>query len=595
MQQGNRISYPPKKHKNKLSVFTALAFLLAAALIPASFGCSAGSSGTVQNTSPTGSAGQTGSTAPATAGGVTLKTDIDLYTPSMSSAFGIHIFATDSGGNPVKGNWTATWGQFCTATQDNGWKISEPKAEWDDASDIWWQFSTVPNPNGEMPSAVSVYFNGGGGGQTLLLEKCGPMTLKVSGTDATWPPAPSPTPAASAAAGTGVSLGVYPSMWCPAVSSARFVHLSATDENGVPMKGDWTATRGAFILPPFRNADGSVSEPDQQPQKELKDMSDAGWLLPEGDRKEGGSIEVRFSHGGEVTVLFFNWDSGMGLLSVGERFAAFSADEVRIIKEFSALVRAGKSARELVAYCRENIGKLNNGLGPVLADGILNILENNRVVYSNELSELTEGNYDALAQLENTEDFNKISGIVGKALTDKLKPIYDNGYMIRFTDGEIYADINWNLVKPAFAGKEGDDIRQYISIIQREDEKPFVEEGFIEITTDEMAKRYVDARDYAAAYPLRDDWHLAVEQYGDEYLSSLLTLNGRLFSGDGFTTPNEYRTEYDGIIQTYASDGLGVLFKEYKSLLEKAGWTLTNDVRDFLTLHGVAGYGRLES
>ena len=126
---------------------------------------------------------------------MTLTTDVDLYSPAMSSAIGIHIFAKGPGGKPIEGHWTATWGQFCTASQtaDGGWKISAPQSEWDGASDIWWQFSSTPNPNGEMPSAVSIWFNGPGGA-TLLLVKSGPMTLQVSGTDATPPPA-SPVPA----------------------------------------------------------------------------------------------------------------------------------------------------------------------------------------------------------------------------------------------------------------------------------------------------------------------------------------------------------------------------------------------------------------
>jgi hypothetical protein len=164
--------------------------VMALTLVALLCGCTAGTTGQ----GPVG-------TPPATTAGcaTVLTTDINLYSPLMSSAFGIHIFATDGNGNPVKGKWTATWGQFCTAKQENGdgWKIGEGKAEWDGASDIWWQFSTTPNPNGEMPSAVSVYFNGGGAGQTLLLEKAGPMTVKVSGSDAAVT-APPPTPTAAA-------------------------------------------------------------------------------------------------------------------------------------------------------------------------------------------------------------------------------------------------------------------------------------------------------------------------------------------------------------------------------------------------------------
>lgn len=157
---------------------TIAVLLIAAALC----GCAAG----IAVTGP--------ATPPSTAGIVSLSTDIDVYSPLMSSAFGIHILAEDGNGNPVKGNWTATWGQFCTAEQvsEGSWKVGDAKETWEDASDIWWQFSSKPNPNGEMPSAVSVYFSGGGMTQTLLLEKCGPMTLKVSGADATWPPQPSP-------------------------------------------------------------------------------------------------------------------------------------------------------------------------------------------------------------------------------------------------------------------------------------------------------------------------------------------------------------------------------------------------------------------
>jgi hypothetical protein len=120
----------------------------------------------------------------ATAPAVRLTADIAEYSPLMSSAFGIHISAAGPDGQPVEGDWTATWGQFCMAARDGaGWKISEPGQEWEGASDIWWQFSPELPINGEMPSAVSIWFNGGGGSATLLLEKAGPMTLRVSGTD----------------------------------------------------------------------------------------------------------------------------------------------------------------------------------------------------------------------------------------------------------------------------------------------------------------------------------------------------------------------------------------------------------------------------
>ena len=39
----------------------------------------------------------------------------------------------------------------------------------------------------------------------------------------------------------------------------------------------------------------------------------------------------------------------------------------------------------------------------------------------------------------------------------------------------------------------------------------------------------------------------------------------------------------------------GKLLADYKALLIKNGWKLTDEVRDFLTDNGVPGYGRLDS
>lgn len=424
-----------------------------------------------------------------------------------------------------------------------------------------------------------------------------PTVSTASSPAATSAPAATPSPTPEISMGAEVSLGVYPAVWCPAVSSQGSIRLTAKGSDGKPLTGDWSATQGAFLLPPVKNDDGTISTPDQQPVSELKGLSEVGWLLPEEERAKGGSIEVSFTHDGQSTVLIFNWDSDMGLMTVGELLVDFSADETRIIKEFSAMVTGGKTNGELLAYTKENITKLKNCLCPVLADGIVNKLINGRQTYTDILDSVAEDNYDALSQLEGKSDFDAVKGTIDSALADAIQPVYDNGYGINFQDGNIYADINWSRVTQALNGQGGDDVTEYIRLAQLEDEKPFVVEGLLEVTADELAQRYADARSYVAKYPLRGGWYGDIEMYRDSYLSSLLILNGQLFPmvGDEFIVPDNLKTAYDGIISKYADDELGKLLADYKALLIKNGWKLTDEVRDFLTDNGVPGYGRLDS
>jgi hypothetical protein len=424
---------------------------------------------------------------------------------------------------------------------------------------------------------------------TVEASPTGSSTASAGPTDT-----PAPSAAPTIAVSKNVTLKAFPAVWCPAVSSSGFIHLNVVDENGNPVKGDWSTTRGAFILLPFLNPDGSTSKPDQQPAKELKGLTQVGWLLPEAEQKEGGSIELRFTQQGNSTVLLLAWDSDMGLMSIGERLVAFSADEVRVIKGFSALVKDGKPTSELLTYVKGNIGKLNNGLGEVLADGVVNALENNIPQFSNDLSDLEENYGEELAMLEGMQSFTDVQSTVSKALAAKLKPLYDNGYMVRFQDGQVCPDIRWNDLSKAFAGKEGECLGQYTKIISRESDTPFVVDGTLEVTTDELAQRYIDARAYAAAWPFMDDWHYEAASYKDFYLSSLLTLNGALYSGDDFSVPQDQQAAYDTVIAKYASDDLGKMLAEYKALLVKNSWKLTDEIRDFLTGHNVPGYGRLE-
>ena len=92
---------------------------------------------------------------------ITLTTDIQKYSPLMSSAFGIHIFAKDGAGNPIKGKWTTNWGVFIPASiTDGGYKLSDPVKEVSDAADAYWSFNTEVDSNtGEpMPQTILVNF-----------------------------------------------------------------------------------------------------------------------------------------------------------------------------------------------------------------------------------------------------------------------------------------------------------------------------------------------------------------------------------------------------------------------------------------------------
>ena len=549
-----------------------LALAMACSLAASLSGCLA---------SPAASPGATGTALPSCTAAplVPLSTDITRYSPLMSSAFGIHIYAKDLNGNPVKGNWTATWGQFCTASDEGGsWKIEEGKAAWDGVSDIWWQF---PPSGGVTPSTITITFSSGIGNQSLLLEKTDDISVKVSD-------APDPTVQPG-----GTAIVAYPSVWSPQLSSVRGIRLRANDSAGSPVPAGWSTQKGYFIIPPFRNAEGSVSLPDQKPVREMAGQQEVEWI-PGDDKLTGDTtIEIKVSTGGSQTVLILNYTASLQLITTGELGSSFTPEEIKVFQDFASLAGQGKPTGELIDYTKANITRLNSGLGEVLADVILDRLENGRQKYTETLKSFSKAEYDAVTMLESRDDFAKISQQADKELIEKLRPVYDNGYQIRFTDGAIWAGINWNNVISVFGGHEGGEHTLYEEILWTEDEKPYVLEGTLEITLEELAVRYSNALKYTELYPLRTDWHFRIEQTRDAYLSSLLTLNGRLFSGEGFTVPVDRQDAYNGVIAKFAGNEPGKLLESWVALLKREGWKLTDTARDFLTQHGVSGYERL--
>jgi hypothetical protein len=97
----------------------------------------------------------TSAASPAIVGSVTLTASPSRYSPLMSSAFGIHITAADAQGNPVEGDWTASWGYFLPATELEGgaWQIGDPQDKVKNSSEAYWSFMSS-----DVPDTIQVRF-----------------------------------------------------------------------------------------------------------------------------------------------------------------------------------------------------------------------------------------------------------------------------------------------------------------------------------------------------------------------------------------------------------------------------------------------------
>jgi hypothetical protein len=125
-------------------------------------------------------------------------------------------------------------------------------------------------------------------------------------------------------------------------------------------------------------------------------------------------------------------------------------------------------------------------------------------------------------------------------------------------------------------------MREYLDVKADESDKPFVMDGAITITADELVGRILKSTEYLENYPdspaydeikQLNDWRTWV------YLGGID--NSRVFGSDGRILP-EKLSEFEDMLAEYSDTGFGEILASYLELLEQENYMRTEKIDNFL-------------
>lgn len=241
---------------------------------------------------------------------------------------------------------------------------------------------------------------------------------------------------------------------------------------------------------------------------------------------------------------------------------------------------------------------------PAAVSQLMEVLLARQTDLSTRLYAMTTGSngnrmFDVLIGLKGRTSLDGISGPT-KEQKALLQELFSSGYTVDFIDGSPYAKILYTGFQQQFSTALDDELRAYLSLQQTEDKQVYQAEGLLYVSTEELVNRYLSAQDYLSNYDEAAQGKAETHPWRTKdiaylhsgYLSGLFTLNGALFAGEGLTVPQEYRATYDTAIAAIQGShpAMAATLSEYKALLQAGNWTMTDEIRTFLTQHSVPGY-----
>ena len=163
---------------------------------------------------------------------VTLTTNIQVYTPALSSVQGITITARDGLGNPLPGDWKASWGVFLGPVSEQGNLLSRGNDYTDtlhNAARALWSFAPSA---ADLPAVTQLTFTAADGrSATLYLaqDQDNVGFVRVVSTSS-----------AIRLRGNGFGINANPSLG----AQVQPLVVEAVDSQGRPLDGAWSVSFG---------------------------------------------------------------------------------------------------------------------------------------------------------------------------------------------------------------------------------------------------------------------------------------------------------------------------------------------------------------
>ena len=256
-----------------------------------------------------------------------------------------------------------------------------------------------------------------------------------------------------------------------------------------------------------------------------------------------------------------------------------------IENEFNQIEKKTENIEALFNFIDENIADSDIELASNMVYGVIKLCEDYRQEFVNKLNDLEVTDtvfallpsivVDGELDLETLRDVNneKVKNIVEEAIDKKYKLILIEGMIEPIVDYRAYDEY---LPYLDFQMKE------YLDVKADESDEPFVMDGAITITADELVGRILKSTEYLENYPdspaydeikQLNDWRMWV------YLGGID--NNRVFGSDGRILP-EKLSEFEDMLAEYSDTGFGEILASYLELLEQENYMRTERIDDFL-------------
>ncbi len=484
--------------------------------------------------------------------------DFNYYHPSLSIVSGLTMEACDEGGYPIAGDWSASWGDLWLDPLDGGtWVAPEGKL-----STVLWNYDPRKT---DLPETVTVTFTAGDRTATTFIELGEDGLYRVHEEVREAPI---------------VRLSADVTEYSVAHSQAEGVTFTARDSAGNPVKGNWEIGWGGF-----RTASGS---PALSPV--LVGVGSALWQPSPTEEAPNYSLNIVFTRE--------NW-TYLSTIRPSEDIPTVFTVEIwddmkphfagSLATQFWNLQRANAAGSELQRFLEITLGVASPDRATELASMCVDVLEAplencaDRLV---RVAERSEQHRQALLALVGKDTRSEATKTV---LQDDgfVQEYLDMGYVLTLSGGMPRFVPRYRTLQALFGDAAGPELQAYLALFAVETEQPLAP-GTEPI---KIAQRYEAAVAYleqpeVVSKARRD----RVEQYRVSCLAAILTNSGRLYDEKSLTVPPEQQQWLEALCtqtesETPETDGI---LKNYRSMLEKAGWKLTSAVRKYAQSLGVA-------
>jgi len=259
--------------------------------------------------------------------------------------------------------------------------------------------------------------------------------------------------------------------------------------------------------------------------------------------------------------------------------------------ELMSMIEAGEEPKTVIGYIRENIESIDTDTADKLVDELImnqaSFLEEfNYKIFSDEF-------YNVLSNY-NLDQLRDIEGIKEDDLKEFLENVKSSGYTITLDEG-YYVEIDPRYSLDQFGHYLSEEMKEYLSIMAMETYGHYATDGGLAISKNELVERIVKLEKYL--YEYKNSIHnIEVNYLHDLYVRSYV---GGLDNTPVFnyyeeeTNPkifDEYKEDYERVINDYQDSNLADLLYNYMKVLEKNEYRRTEEVENFIIESTNLGY-----